>query len=137
MRPCSTSIIKCSQNASHCGVSGTRPLLSTERDSSSSIRRRRLALPDFPLISPSLLGGFDILFQLRHSRLDIQIQRFTRETKDAQGGAYAAGRWRGGLYHQFQQNRSCSGGVLLDAGICRSEEHTSELQSLRHLVCRL
>ena len=39
----------------------------------------------FPLISPSLLGGFDILFQLRHSRLDIQIQRFTRETKDAQG----------------------------------------------------
>src|ERR1035441_881879 len=23
------------------------------------------------------------------------------------------------------------------AGVCRSEEHTSELQSLRHLVCRL
>src|SRR5438045_8233369 len=23
------------------------------------------------------------------------------------------------------------------AGLCRSEEHTSELQSLRHLVCRL
>src|SRR5205814_7421063 len=24
-----------------------------------------------------------------------------------------------------------------DAALCRSEEHTSELQSLRHLVCRL
>src|SRR5258705_8385362 len=25
----------------------------------------------------------------------------------------------------------------VDAAYCRSEEHTSELQSLRHLVCRL
>src|SRR5258705_8954800 len=28
-------------------------------------------------------------------------------------------------------------GMLGDANGCRSEEHTSELQSLRHLVCRL
>src|ERR1035441_4393858 len=102
MGPCSTSIIKCSKNASHSGECGTRPLPSTERDSSSSIRRRRLALPDFPLISPSLLGGFDVLFQLRHSRLDIQIQRFTRETEGAQRGSYPTGRGRGGIYHQFQ-----------------------------------
>src|ERR1039458_4395507 len=27
--------------------------------------------------------------------------------------------------------------VLMDMGHVRSEEHTSELQSLRHLVCRL
>src|ERR1035441_7278301 len=30
-----------------------------------------------------------------------------------------------------------SGGTYLHAGRSRSEEHTSELQSLRHLVCRL
>src|SRR5262245_63058924 len=29
------------------------------------------------------------------------------------------------------------GGVLLSGSPARSEEHTSELQSLRHLVCRL
>src|ERR1035438_10804423 len=27
--------------------------------------------------------------------------------------------------------------LLVDELVCRSEEHTSELQSLRHLVCRL
>src|SRR5205814_8622805 len=27
--------------------------------------------------------------------------------------------------------------AVMDVGITRSEEHTSELQSLRHLVCRL
>src|SRR5262245_62690809 len=29
------------------------------------------------------------------------------------------------------------GGIGSDAALLRSEEHTSELQSLRHLVCRL
>src|SRR5258705_7306251 len=29
------------------------------------------------------------------------------------------------------------GRITLDVGAVRSEEHTSELQSLRHLVCRL
>src|SRR5205814_3783556 len=28
-------------------------------------------------------------------------------------------------------------GLLIGGGVARSEEHTSELQSLRHLVCRL
>src|SRR5262245_65490199 len=28
-------------------------------------------------------------------------------------------------------------GVDFEDAVCRSEEHTSELQSLRHLVCRL
>src|SRR2546422_5106840 len=32
---------------------------------------------------------------------------------------------------------SISGGVLGDVGVERSEEHTSELQSRLHLVCRL
>src|SRR5262245_64933405 len=32
---------------------------------------------------------------------------------------------------------SCSRGVADEPLIIRSEEHTSELQSLRHLVCRL
>src|SRR5205814_3267944 len=32
---------------------------------------------------------------------------------------------------------ACGGSVTGEHGIGRSEEHTSELQSLRHLVCRL
>src|SRR5262245_64054750 len=32
---------------------------------------------------------------------------------------------------------SIPGGLLLVNNLSRSEEHTSELQSLRHLVCRL
>src|SRR5205814_8999531 len=33
--------------------------------------------------------------------------------------------------------RSSSGVILISESVVRSEEHTSELQSLRHLVCRL
>src|ERR1035438_506486 len=50
-------------------------------------------------------------------------------------------------FHQILGRKSClhfSVGVggrrrirSACAGLCRSEEHTSELQSLRHLVCRL
>src|SRR5437899_9554197 len=37
----------------------------------------------------------------------------------------------------FPATRSTSGNLATFEGACRSEEHTSELQSLRHLVCRL
>src|SRR5262245_64194546 len=39
------------------------------------------------------------------------------------------------LYEQRQ--RALSTSILIESIPCRSEEHTSELQSLRHLVCRL
>src|ERR1039458_4345947 len=35
------------------------------------------------------------------------------------------------------KTRGMLGGMGLPPGLFRSEEHTSELQSLRHLVCRL
>src|ERR1035441_6144311 len=35
------------------------------------------------------------------------------------------------------RHERCNGGVRHRGGAGRSEEHTSELQSLRHLVCRL
>src|SRR5437899_3982884 len=35
------------------------------------------------------------------------------------------------------KKKPAPGAPAVDSGICRSEEHTSELQSLRHLVCRL
>src|ERR1039458_10688401 len=40
--------------------------------------------------------------------------------------------WRSPLRHRRWASPSCRGGSTP-----RSEEHTSELQSLRHLVCRL
>src|SRR5947199_6065526 len=39
-------------------------------------------------------------------------------------------------FHAEMENRAMEGLLLLPASP-RSEEHTSELQSLRHLVCRL
>src|SRR5258705_8336906 len=36
-----------------------------------------------------------------------------------------------------QASRSSEGTTRRNCEACRSEEHTSELQSLRHLVCRL
>src|SRR5205814_2302412 len=47
--------------------------------------------------------------------------------------------WRGRIYSPLPFVRSLSG-TRINAGVwgtARSEEHTSELQSLRHLVCRL
>src|ERR1035441_6180776 len=42
-------------------------------------------------------------------------------------------RWRP-LVHGYNKRRTFPGvGSGIDAGYCRSEEHTSELQSLRHL----
>src|SRR5258705_9362824 len=37
----------------------------------------------------------------------------------------------------FQRFEGLADRALADLELCRSEEHTSELQSLRHLVCRL
>src|SRR5882724_3029245 len=45
-----------------------------------------------------------------------------------------SGRRRPGAPHPEGASDSCAG---LRLGADRSEEHTSELQSLRHLVCRL
>src|SRR5262245_62657992 len=38
---------------------------------------------------------------------------------------------------QAEQARERAAAILAELGLRRSEEHTSELQSLRHLVCRL
>src|SRR5205814_9747003 len=37
----------------------------------------------------------------------------------------------------FDQHRLIAADLSVDGDVRRSEEHTSELQSLRHLVCRL
>src|SRR5690625_5864119 len=48
--------------------------------------------------------------------------------------------WRGNLMHRFLTSSSTgdsSGGAWRSSRSPRSEEHTSELQSRGHLVCRL
>src|ERR1035441_2799243 len=40
-------------------------------------------------------------------------------------------------YPAMSENPEMGHPVLERGNLCRSEEHTSELQSLRHLVCRL
>src|SRR5471030_215186 len=41
------------------------------------------------------------------------------------------------VVEQVPQCGYCQSGQIMQAAALRSEEHTSELQSLRHLVCRL
>src|SRR5258705_2001207 len=64
-------------------------------------------------------------------RLRRQLQRLHRPARGAHRGA-AQGEARTG-----RRGRACEDVDLGGRRIIRSEEHTSELQSLRHLVCRL
>src|SRR5205814_9820865 len=67
---------------------------------------------------------------------------FRRLGFSSEHAAYSSGRRRSGV---SKSTRACShqmrtaqpAKTTLFAGCNRSEEHTSELQSLRHLVCRL
>src|ERR1035441_11009746 len=82
----------------------------------------RQALLEFRVL---LLQRFDLLLLLRvhlfQLRLDLVLQR-----KSATGAGVLRGAQLAVRVHAY------------DMGIInRSEEHTSELQSLRHLVCRL
>src|SRR3712207_7259136 len=45
--------------------------------------------------------------------------------------------WHGNLCLLVKSSRRASHGGISCGGICRSEEHTSELQSRQYLVCRL
>src|ERR1035441_9195893 len=58
-----------------------------------------------------------------------ELETYTSKTNNA----YVAG----GLLHIRAQQEATTPITISSAQIGRSEEHTSELQSLRHLVCRL
>src|SRR5438552_7144648 len=55
----------------------------------------------------------------------------TRRSSDLESRRRASGARR------RRPARICSSAVVWSASICRSEEHTSELQSPDHIVCRL
>src|SRR5947199_4981021 len=67
----------------------------------------------------STLFPYTTLFR-SEMEFGVRIERYSMHSDS--GGP---GRYRGGC------------GIVRDVRIIRSEEHTSELQSLRHLVCRL
>src|SRR5205814_8251898 len=73
-----------------------------------------------------------------HDALPISLQHRGQESAGVvsidQGGNARAVRSMGTLSDAFASDLSKLNGV---SAIGRSEEHTSELQSLRHLVCRL
>src|SRR5437899_9469808 len=82
------------------------------------------------LTALSLLLTFVMIFFQLHGSHWILHSFPTRRSSDlalAQFGRAKLGRLHGSL----------GGGVPRHRGCRRSEEHTSELQSLRHLVCRL
>src|SRR2546429_4694932 len=64
--------------------------------------------------------------------------RSWKSTDQSENGLAGSDNWISGFQDfktlaQFQSGRS----LLRGAAVCRSEEHTSELQSRLHLVCRL
>src|SRR5205814_9537421 len=77
---------------------------------------------------------------LAHERQQRQQRRrrVTARVRDQLGGGEPGARDLGETVHRLRRQpeigRQVDGAL---AGGARSEEHTSELQSLRHLVCRL
>src|SRR5262245_46542968 len=76
------------------------------------------------------LGSLAYTFGLRHAfdadhiaAIDNTTRKFLQDGKRSMGT---------GFFFSLGHSSACRPG-----GTCRSEEHTSELQSLRHLVCRL
>src|SRR5258705_13886497 len=73
------------------------------------------------------------------ARAQRAIERFIDETWDLGFIGHVEPGIEVGLERKFTQQRQAKGidGTDRDVVGPRSEEHTSELQSLRHLVCRL
>src|SRR5205814_10589694 len=96
-----------------------------------------LSLPRPP--SLSTLFPYTSLFRSR-DRLQREVVGFEALLDELVLGPAADGGAIGLVVHADDQARQHAGeGAVgrLGEGVARSEEHTSELQSLRHLVCRL
>src|ERR1035438_10573927 len=79
---------------------------------------------------PSQMQSFEEGMRLFHAR---QFQPARESFLRAMGGTDRAVAHRAGLHARICEQRLESAGPVLNT----PEEHTSELQSLRHLVCRL
>src|ERR1035438_1373038 len=125
---------------------GPRPAaFNSLRSCSFSPRRRSISLPACSNCSrkPRFSASYSFSCLRRSSCLEPSIAPY-RDTKPPKCPAFP-------LINYPARHRSLSGGDARQvvssglsrqggavyAGRCRSEEHTSELQSLRHLVCRL
>src|SRR5262245_63266612 len=94
-----------------------------------------IARPPTPTLFP-----YTTLFRSRKIQTQTAIDEYSySQTNGAiELATYLNGQFQSGMIgtvsnHRFQIYTSNSGPVMT----CRSEEHTSELQSLRQIVCRL
>src|SRR5262245_62421125 len=83
-------------------------------------------IPPAPL--PSLPRGARVLAPIPKGEAHERGQAFPGPARGGDRAAARVGR---------RAERRAAARALAAAGVDRSEEHTSELQSLRHLVCRL
>src|SRR5471030_640294 len=103
---------------------------------------RRVLLARLPMLEHARLGG-----HTGGNLLLSMMQRYSGDFLDAIDGLRALLGCRGQIWPvsvehasvcaEYGDGSATRGEVEVDAGQTRSEEHTSELQSLRHLVCRL
>src|SRR2546425_5864942 len=82
----------------------------------------------------STLFPYTTLFRSHRSRGRLEHSRRGGTLSDAAGGDAHAG---DGARKHGGDSRGSRRGPRGSAGVARSEEHTSELQSLAYLVCRL
>src|SRR5262245_22377200 len=88
----------------------------------------------FDELRAELLGHFDEIYR-RLERLEQEYQAITQALRRIEGRLVDERTRREVLERDLATLRENI--AVLNARIARSEEHTSELQSLRHLVCRL
>src|SRR5436853_163935 len=109
-------------------------------DTGMNLKFKRLTEVD-PAHIVSLNNNPDVLRQMPLGSADFDLAKANEwaQKKDAQWQQYGYGPWAFEIDQQF----AGWGGLQYEQGdadlalVLRSEEHTSELQSLRHLVCRL
>src|SRR5205814_5701577 len=101
-----------------------------------------LPRPPIPTLFPytTLFRSYDRFDIGAIGEFDVDILAEQYAGKDVANQIYP--NWRGGYYYSVHPKKNPQGDLGLVfvsrwASIKRSEEHTSELQSLRHLVCRL
>src|SRR5262245_11655975 len=100
--------------------------------------------PDHRLVAFHIPGGLGSHEKIAHAGFHhIQAVQYLRAVLGVRDVCFRLAKQRAAIFspfwpsHGYSSPEKSDSSIALADGYDRSEEHTSELQSLRHLVCRL